>query len=69
VDAPIIQGTELPLLAGPIPKEAVGYGAISLYTGLSDEPGRFQWKMSHVVELLTAQLRPRLQHETVNVLK
>ena len=66
MDTPVIIGSQLPLLAGPIQKEALqSLGSVALYTGLSDDPGRFQWKMSHVVELLTNQLTKNIDVKAV----
>lgn len=62
MEDPLIKGSEMPLLAGPIPNEALqSSGSLALYAGLSDEPGNFQWRMGHVVDILTSQVKGNLK--------
>jgi len=62
VDDPVTKGVEMPLLAGPIPHKAIRkLTTLALYSSLSDEPGNFQWKSTHVMEQLTANQQAERQ--------
>jgi len=61
VEDAMIKGSRMPLLAGPIPNEALqAQATLALYTGLSDEPGNFQWRMGHVMDILSTQVEGSL---------